>query len=298
MVPDLGYASVGKGKMQNNHLKATDTHNSSPDSLPIGKGIGVRGNLQLAHLDDSVLPQILSYISHQQPFIHCLVNQVAAPMVAHFLTAMGARPAMSDSLEEIEQFVLSSSALYLNLGTPDEQRNRSVLEAARIANHASIPIVIDPVMVDRSAQRLEFAAKLNQYSPSLWRLNQVEYQSLMQKGICFDNSLLAVTGEVNSIISPSEYYQSKGGHKMMPFIIGLGCALSGVLALFQAAAKAIGLSPFQAACAGMDYYNYIASLAGKNAQGPSSFMASMADHFYQQAQSPLNLQALGDRNAG
>ena len=67
---------------------------------------------------------------------------------------------MTLSAEEIGAFVARSGALLVNLGTFDRERREATEIAVETAAQENVPWVLDPVFIDRSAARAEFARQL------------------------------------------------------------------------------------------------------------------------------------------
>ena len=88
-------------------------------------------------------------MSARAPRVHCITNTVAQAFTANGLLAVGARPSMTLSLEEIGAFVASADALLVNLGTFDAERRAAIDAALEVARERGLPWVLDPVLIDR-----------------------------------------------------------------------------------------------------------------------------------------------------
>src|SRR5205085_8759853 len=104
-------------------------------------------------------------------------NTVAQVLTANTLLAAGATPSVTTSPEEIGGFVVSADNLLVNLGTLDRER-REAIGIALDAAAGRLPWVLDPVFVDRSPSRLEFARTLIARQPAVVRLNAAELSAL------------------------------------------------------------------------------------------------------------------------
>src|SRR5947209_207690 len=126
----------------------------------------------------SNLPQaaaeILARIRVRAPHVHCITNTVAQAFTANVLLAAGSVPAMTIAPDEVGAFVAGADALLINLGTFDAER-RSAIDAAVAQEGRKIPWVLDPVFIDRSPARAEYARKLLAQSPAAVRLNAPEF---------------------------------------------------------------------------------------------------------------------------
>src|SRR5690242_8269729 len=103
---------------------------------------------------------ILARLRVKAPRVHCITNSVAQNFTANVLLAAGAQPSMTISPEEIGYFVDSADALLVNLGTFDRERAEAIDIAVGRAAAASQPWLLDPVLIDRSPPREEFARAL------------------------------------------------------------------------------------------------------------------------------------------
>ena len=89
--------------------------------------------------------KIIAKLVKTRPLVHCLTNEVVQEITADVLLAAGASPAMCVAEEEAGYFAGISSAVLVNIGTPYEQRVRSMKLAVQAARAKSIPWVLDPV---------------------------------------------------------------------------------------------------------------------------------------------------------
>src|SRR5215475_10099698 len=108
---------------------------------------------------------ILARLRDRRPRVHCITNNVAQNFTANALLAAGCVPSMTLTAEEIGAFVASADALLVNLGTFDEERRAATAIAIEVAAEESVPWVLDPVFIDRSAPRAEYAKSLVTQNP-------------------------------------------------------------------------------------------------------------------------------------
>src|SRR5438128_7329548 len=121
---------------------------------------------------------ILARLRVRQPRVHCITNSVAQTFTANTLLAAGAIPSMTLSADEIGVFVARADALLVNLGTFDEERRAAAAVALEVASEEGVPWVLDPVFIDRSEPRAEYAATLVAQKPRAIRLNRAEFVTL------------------------------------------------------------------------------------------------------------------------
>ncbi len=121
---------------------------------------------------------VLARIRERAPRVHCITNTVAQQYTANMLLAAGAVPSMTLSPQEIGAFVAGADALLVNLGTFDAERRSAVEAALGTAADMGKPWLLDPVFIERSPARAEFARGLVGRRPSVVRLNQAEFVAL------------------------------------------------------------------------------------------------------------------------
>jgi hydroxyethylthiazole kinase/thiamine-phosphate diphosphorylase len=80
-----------------------------------------------------------------RPLVHCITNFVSMDWMARGLLAVGARPVMVPSRDEVAGMAAAASALLLNQGTWSAGQHESMLLAAAAAHQAGRPVVLDPV---------------------------------------------------------------------------------------------------------------------------------------------------------
>src|SRR5271165_3907860 len=121
---------------------------------------------------------VLQRIREHAPRVHCITNTVAQQFTANVLLAAGAVPSMTLSPQEIEGFVAGADALLVNLGTFDAERRAAIETALKAAAAHGKPWLLDPVFIERSASRAEFARALVGRGPAVVRLNQAEFAAI------------------------------------------------------------------------------------------------------------------------
>jgi hydroxyethylthiazole kinase len=215
------------------------------------------------------------------PRIHCLTNTVAQTLTANLLLAVGASPAMSMALDEIDDVVARSDALLVNLGTLDDQRRAAMTRAVAVAGRYGKPWVLDPVMVERSPARLEFARGLLAQRPAVVRGNSGEIAALAVDGDAGDlareaATVVAETGPVDVVRDAKRVLHLACGHPLMTRVTGLGCAASALVAAFCAVED----DPLQAAAQALLVLGRAAEAAVGSAAGPASFQTALIDGLY------------------
>src|SRR6202000_2976582 len=122
--------------------------------LPMNQPIHAEGELA------DVASDVMARIKSRAPRVHCITNYVAQSYTANVLLAAGAIPSMTISSEEIAAFVASADALLVNLGTFDAERRVAIEVALDALGQGAKPWVLDPVFIERSPARAQFAQSL------------------------------------------------------------------------------------------------------------------------------------------
>lgn len=209
----------------------------------------------------------LARVRKQRPRVHCLMNTVAQKLVADGLSALGAIPSMTSSAEEIAAFVGRADALLVNLGTMQEEQQRVIETAVRLAGERARPVVIDPVFCDVSPLRRDFALKL--ITPAMVvRGNAGEIGAL---GAI--DAIIVETGRIDHIRHGDRRYEVANGHHYLPLVSGTGCLSGAMIAAFAAVEQ----DALHAAMAAQAVLGIAAEAASKNGTGPGTFAPALLD---------------------
>ena len=110
--------------------------------------------------------------------MHCLTSPVALELSANVLLAVGAVPSLTADAASVREFVAATEALVVNLGMLEPARQEAILVAAATAHELGRPWLLDPVKVELSGRRLDFARRLLLLRPALVRGNAAEMAAL------------------------------------------------------------------------------------------------------------------------
>ncbi|MDF7669973.1 hydroxyethylthiazole kinase [Orbaceae bacterium ESL0721] len=241
----------------------------------------------------------LEAVQTKRPLIHCITNSVVENFTANMLLAIGASPAMVTAEEEVANFVNIADGLLINIGTVTATTAKSMLLAAKTANIAKKPWVLDPVAVGAALPfRTNLAKQLLTLQPTVIRCNASEILILDQKpsnGKGTDsqdslasailsadavakafNSCVVVTGEIDYITDGTTRFYVTGGTPALTRVTGTGCGLSALVAAFIASHQN-HLSAAATACALM-------AKASENSltdRGLGTFAVSLIDNLSQ-----------------
>ena len=228
--------------------------------------------------------------------ILCLSNTVTMNFVANVLLACGAAPIMSNDAREIDELLSISKALYMNIGTLSEPFTALVTHAVNSAKQIGIPILLDPVGAGASALRTNTASALLPYVDVL-RGNASEILALAN--VCQETQgvesthktqdamsaaiklakeyklIVAISGKKDFITDGYRRVSCQGGSDLSPYVTGMGCALTAMIAAFctKQACR------FEATYAAVKHMNECAENTGS--MGPGCFQSALIDSLFQ-----------------
>ncbi len=230
------------------------------------------------------------------PLVQCITNYVAMNYAANVLLAAGASPAMVHTPEESGEFAAIASALTVNIGTLSPNWVEGMIAAAKSANDAGKPWVLDPVAHFATGYRQGTTTELLKLNPTVIRGNASEIIALgggQSAGQGVDsgdpveqaedaartlasaqNAIVAVTGETDYVTDGTRSVRIAGGSDLMPKITAMGCALTALVGAYVAIAPN---QAFEATIAALTNFAVAGEIAAKTAQGPASFMTAFVD---------------------
>lgn len=249
----------------------------------------------------TVTADLLTAVRQSAPLVHNITNHVVTNSTANILLSMGASPVMAHSRREVADMAAMAGALVLNIGTLSEPWIEAMLLAARSANAAGIPVVLDPVGAGATDYRT-CAARLilSEADIAVIRGNASEVLSLTggdakTKGVDASVALtdgladaadrlarqqgciVAISGEKDLISDGARRLRVANGVPLMTRVTGLGCGLSAVVGAFCAVGGADRLA---AVAAAFGYYGLCGELALANSDRPGSFFVAFVDALY------------------
>jgi hydroxyethylthiazole kinase len=229
-----------------------------------------------------IAADVLARIRDRAPRVHCITNSVAQPYTANMLLAAGAIPSMTIAREEIAAFAAGAGALLVNLGTFDAERRAAIEVALGAVGERGMPWVLDPVFIERSPARAQFAGNLVTRRPAVVRLNHKEFAALSGDATVADaperfarlhKTIVAVTGE-NDIVTDGERAAAiANGDALMGLVTAMGCAGSALVC----AALAVEADRWLAAIAALVALGVAGEVAAATARGPGSFATAIID---------------------
>jgi hydroxyethylthiazole kinase len=227
---------------------------------------------------------LLARLRARAPRVHCISNTVAQAFTANLLLAVGCVPSMTVDPDEVGAFVGSADALLVNIGTLDAGR-RDAIEAAVTAAAGSVPVVLDPVFVDRVPTRAAFARDLAGRAPAVIRLNRAEFATLapstpdmaiadaVQSYARAHGTVVALTGAQDWVADGARLAMLHNGHPLMAQVTAMGCAGSALVA----ACLAVEPDSWRATMGALAALGVAGEVAGSRARGPGSFVVEILD---------------------
>jgi hydroxyethylthiazole kinase len=241
----------------------------------------------------------LEKVRELKPLVHNITNFVVMNYTANALLAIGASPVMAHAINEVEDMVQLASALVLNIGTLTDDWIESMIKAAKKANKAGVPVILDPVGAGATKLRTDSAKRiLKSASISLVRGNASEILSLKNKkgktrGVDSAHSVddaeqsamelanelgtvLAVTGPIDIITDGVSTISIHNGHPMMGRVTGTGCTASAICGAFLA----VDINPLSAASTALSVFGLCGEMAAKKAKSPGSYSIALIDALF------------------
>lgn len=229
-----------------------------------------------------IAADVLARIRDRAPRVHCITNSVAQQYTANMLLAAGAVPSMTIAREEIAAFVAGADALLVNLGTFDAERRAAIDVALRAMGEGGMPWALDPVFIDRSPARAQFARELVARKPAVVRLNTSEFEALGNADVAGEAAprfakahgvVVALTGSVDVVSDGARRAAIANGDPLMRLVTAMGCAGSALVA----AALAVEPDAFLATAGALIAFGVAGEVAASTARGPGTFAAAIID---------------------
>ena len=254
--------------------------------------------------------EILDRIRVRRPVVHSITNYVVMNSTANVLLAMGASPIMANAIQEMEDIAAISNSLVVNIGTLSEAWIEAMELACRLAVVRGKPIVLDPVGSGATKLRTDTACGLIKSSPpTVIRGNASEIRSLSPEGGTTRGvdsihsmedavdaarsmarslgTVIAVTGERDLVTDGDRSLIVSGGHCLMSYVTGTGCAASVIVGAFVAEEK----DAVTASASALAFFKLAGEKAAAEAQTPGTFWIKVLDALYSITPEELEAQA-------
>jgi hydroxyethylthiazole kinase len=242
----------------------------------------------------------LAAIRERRPLVHQITNYVVMNETANATLALGALPVMAHAKEEVEEMASVAGALVLNIGTLSSHWIEAMLLAAKAANQAGAPIVLDPVGAGATRLRTETAKRiLDEAEIAVVRGNAAEIATLAGRqaeirgvesiGAADSGAELAreaaktlglvaaVTGPVDHVSDAERVIAVANGHELLGTVSGTGCMSTAITGCFLAVRLD---DPLEAAAEALVAFGIAGEDAAVGAHGPGTFHAQLYDALY------------------
>ena len=242
----------------------------------------------------------LRTLRERKPLVHQITNYVVMNETANATLALGALPVMAHAKEEVEEMASVAGALVLNIGTLSEHWVDAMLLAAKAANRAGAPVVLDPVGVGATKLRTETARRiLDEAQIAVVRGNAAEVATLAGReaeirgvesvGAADSGAELAreaaralglvaaVTGPTDHVSDGKRVIAVSNGHELLGTVSGTGCMSTAVTGSFLATRPE---QPLEAAAEALVAFGVAGEDAAQGANGPGTFHAQLYDALY------------------
>jgi hydroxyethylthiazole kinase len=252
----------------------------------------------------------LAAIRERKPLVHQITNYVVMNETANATLALGALPVMAHALEEVEEMASIAGALVLNIGTLSGHWIEAMVLAAKAADAAGVPVVLDPVGAGATRLRTETARRiLGEVEIAVVRGNAAEVATLAGReaeirgvesiGAAGSRAELAeaasaelgcvvsVTGPVDHVSDGERTIAIANGDALLGTVTGTGCMSTAMTGCFLAVAS----SPLQAAAEALVAFGVAGEDAAVGAKGPGSFHVALYDALYNLDPSTLDSRA-------
>jgi hydroxyethylthiazole kinase len=242
----------------------------------------------------------LRALRERKPLVHQITNYVVMNETANATLALGALPVMAHAEEEVEEMTSVAGALVLNIGTLSQPWIEAMLLAAKAANAAGVPVVLDPVGAGATRFRTETAKRiLDDADIAIVRGNAAELATLAGReaeirgveSIGASDSgaelataaavalgcVVAVTGPVDHVSDGEQVIAIRNGHELLGTVSGTGCIATAITGCFVAVAPD---RPLEAAAEALVAFGVAGEDAARDAKGPGTFHAGLYDALY------------------
>ncbi len=239
-----------------------------------------------SRMDACDFPQLaallLGRLRSERSRVHAITNSVAQAFTANMLLAAGGIPSLTVAPDEVPFFTRRSDALLVNLGTLDSERRKAILLGIATARDHGKPWVLDPVFVEASPSRLEFAQSCLSGEPCVLRCNASEFRALagcdadlpaLQAFAQSHRTVVALTGEIDWITDGARVVRVDNGHPLMAHVTAMGCAGTALIAAFSA----LHGNALEAAVAAVLVTGVAGEIAGAHSKGPGGFQPAFLD---------------------
>lgn len=248
--------------------------------------------------NEIVLAEILESVQERRPLVHQITNYVSAQLQADIVAITGGCSIMSGLAAEISEITARSSALLINIGTPDLDFIKTCRPAMDAAKRANVPVTLDLVGYGFTKFRTELVdTLLNEYQFSIIKGNSAEVSALAgdggkPKGVSAMGEKANMrsivgrlaekygcvafsTGSIDTLSDGETTLCLGGGSALAASRSGIGCALGSVAALFSGVT-----TPFAASVAACAAFRFATGRAAERTRASASFHCAFQDELH------------------
>jgi hydroxyethylthiazole kinase len=242
----------------------------------------------------------LRLLREHKPLVHQITNYVVMNETANATLALGALPVMAHAIEEVEEMASVAGALVLNIGTLSQHWIEAMLLAAKAANRAGVPIVLDPVGAGATTLRTETAKRIvgetemavvrgNAAEVATLAGRQAEIRGVESLGAADSGAelarqaarelgaVVAVTGPVDHVSDAERVVAVSNGHELLGTVSGTGCMSTAITGCFLAVRPE---APLETTAEALAAFGVAGEDAAQGANGPGTFHAQLYDALY------------------
>lgn len=245
--------------------------------------------------DLAPVAHVIEAVRRRQPLVHCLTATVSMGIVADGLLAAGARPMMTETLQEAPTITTLADALVVNLGTLSTDGMEGIPATVAVAVRDARPWVLDPTAIGLAPVRTSLARTLLDSHPAVVRGNASEVLALAGTGrggrgadsqadpgiaehaaariAALTGGAVAVSGPADLVLSSHRRTRLARGTQLLTRVTGTGC----LLAALTAACRAVESDAFTAALAATTWMNLAGESAQRRSVRPGSFRLHLLD---------------------
>lgn len=237
----------------------------------------------------------------EAPLVHCITNEVTCETVANALLYIGAKPIMASDRREFDELFQQTDSLLLNIGHLSEEREESLVAAAKLANKSKKPTVVDLVGYGVSQTRNQVGQQLAAEQPTVIKGNSSELRhfcglSSQARGVDssaldqnpealdelseamqaltkrYPKTIFLATGSQDLIVENGHQWRLTNGVASLDRFTGTGDIVGALIAALLGG----GIEPIVAVIAAVSYFNRCGEQTEKTA-GLAAFRQATLD---------------------
>ena len=225
-------------------------------------------------------------LRERRGIVHNITNYVTVHDCANVILAIGASPIMATHPKEMKEISALSQALVLNIGTIQEDTEKSMILAGTTANEHNVPIVFDPVGAGATALRRHISTQLpTDLNIAVIRCNRSEIMAIYNTSFIAAgvdavhtedlpvteaaitvakryNTVVAVTGAVDIVTDGIRTVTLHNGVDILPMLTGTGCMTTALVGAYCTVND-----PFISAVAGITTMSIVGEIAASRLTG-------------------------------